>query len=71
MFSHDKSLIIGIRKSLIQEIRGGPRVQFSDICRIFGAKTSDIFSHDKSHDKSLIIGYSQILNLGFRRGLSN
>ena len=40
-------------------------MQFSDICGIFGAKTSDIFSHDKS----LIIGYSQILNLGYGRGL--
>jgi hypothetical protein len=39
-------------------------ILFQDICRIFGAKTSDIFSHDES----LIIGYSQILNPGYRRG---
>jgi hypothetical protein len=38
--------------------------RFSIIYRIFGIKTSDIFSPDKS----LIIGYSQILNLGYRRG---
>ena len=38
---------------------------FQDICRIFGAKTSDIFSHDKS----LIIGYSRILNPGYWHGL--
>jgi hypothetical protein len=33
---------------------------YSGICRIFGAKTLDIFSHDKI----LIIGYLQILNPG-------
>jgi hypothetical protein len=38
---------------------------FQDSCRIFGAKTSDIFIHDKS----LIIGYSRTLNPGYRRGL--
>ena len=38
---------------------------FQDIWRIFGAKTSDIFSHDKS----LIIGYSRILNPGYWHGL--
>jgi hypothetical protein len=37
---------------------------FQDIYRIFGAKTSDI----SSHDKSLIIGYSRILHPGYRRG---
>ena len=36
---------------------------FQDICRIFGAKTSDILSHDGS----LIIGYSRILSRGYRR----
>jgi hypothetical protein len=35
-----------------------------DIFRIFGAKTSDIVSHDKS----LIIGYSRILKPGYPRG---
>ena len=35
-----------------------------DIWRIFGAKTSDIVSHDKS----LIIGYSGIFNPGYPRG---
>jgi hypothetical protein len=35
-----------------------------DICRVFGATTSDIISHNKSS----IIGYSRIFNPGYPRG---